>query len=201
MKPTGRMTNIASGNGGVERDPQTLGNHLFFDGSQEEMLRRCLQASVECQRSDDGVRAVVRLWTEGAGHRVPTGFIDKHLILTVEGEDAGGKPGPLRSGPILPSTVGKELEGRPGKLYAKLLHDFDGHSPAPFWQADSDAVDTRLAPGGADETTYNFPPEVVKVRVVVLYRRFWKEVSRSKGWPDGDVTVLHRQADVLHNHK
>ena len=72
MAPTGRMTNIAPGNGGVERDPQTLGSHLLFDGDQDAMLRRCLQASVDCRRSEDGVRATVRLWTEGAGHRVAT---------------------------------------------------------------------------------------------------------------------------------
>ena len=92
------------------------------------------------------MRATVRLWTEDAGHRVPTGFIDRQLILVVEGEDAAGKPVAARAGPRLPSAVGKELEGQAGKLYAKLLHDFDGHSPAPFWRADPEAVDTRLAP-------------------------------------------------------
>ena len=96
----------------------------------------------------------VRLWTEGAGHRVPTGFIDKHLILLVDGEDAAGKPVALQSGPRLPAVAGKELEGRPGKLYAKLLHDFDGHSPAPFWRADPEAVDTRLTPGRTDESEF-----------------------------------------------
>jgi hypothetical protein len=196
MAPTGRMTNIAPGNGGVERDPRTLGNHLFFDGDQDAMLRRCLQASVECRRSKDGVRATVRLWTDGAGHRVPTGFIDKHLILSVEGEDGAGRSVVLQSGPRLPAVAGKELEGRPGKLYAKLLRDFDGRSPVPFWRADPDATDTRLAPGRTDETAFDFPPELAKVRVRVLYRRFWEEVGRSKGWPDADVTVLHREVYV-----
>ena len=45
MKPTGKMTNMAPGHGGVERDPMTLANHRFFDGSREDMLRRCLQLS------------------------------------------------------------------------------------------------------------------------------------------------------------
>ncbi len=192
MKPTGRMTNIAPGNGGVERDPKTLSNHLFFDGDQEEMLRRCLQASVQINRDKHGARAFVRLWTEGAGHSVPTGFIDKHLILTVQGVDAAGKTVGLRAGPTLPSAVGKEWAGRPGRLFAKLLHDFDGRAPAPFWRADPDATDTRIAPGRPDETVYDFPPAVVKVYVVILYRRFWKEVGRRKGWPDADVTVLRR---------
>ena len=45
MKPTGRMTNIAPGHGGLRRDPATLANHRFFDGSQADMLRRCVQVS------------------------------------------------------------------------------------------------------------------------------------------------------------
>ena len=194
MTPTGHMMNVAPDHGGVERDPKTLANHTFFDGGQEEMLRRCLRASVECGRDADGVRATVRLWTEGAGHRVPTGFIDRHLILTVEGEDADGKPVALRDGPRLPPAVGKEREGRPGKLYAKLLHDFDGRSPVPFWRADPDAADTRLEPDRTDETTYAYPPRLARVHVRVVYRRFWEEVARSKGWPDQDVAVW--QSDV-----
>jgi hypothetical protein len=195
MAPTGRMTNIAPGNGGVERDPRTLGNHLLFDGDQEKMLRRCLQASVEWSRKADGVRATVRLWTEGAGHSVPTGFVDKHLILLVEGQDAAGKAVALQSGPRLPSSAGKELEGQPGKLYAKLLRDFDGRSPAPFWRADPEPVDTRLTPGRTDESEFEFAPATTKIRVRVLYRRFWEEVRRSKGWPDGDITILQREIE------
>ena len=160
------------------------------------MLRACLRASVECRRQADGVRATVRLWTEGAGHRVPTGFIDRHLILVVEAEDAAGKPVAVRAGPRLPSAAGKDLEGRPGKLYAKLVRDFDGRSPAPFWRADPDAVDTRLEPGRTDETAFDFPLQAARVEVRVLYRRFWEEVSRSKGWPDPDVAVLRQDVSV-----
>ncbi len=196
MKPTGRLTNIAPDNGGVERDPATLANHLFYDSSQEEMLRRCLRASVECRREADGVRATVRLSAEDSGHRVPTGFIDHHLILTVEGEDAAGKPVAVREGPRLPSATGTDLAGRAGKLYAKLLHDFDGHAPVPFWRADPNAPDTRLEPGRPDETTYDFPLTVARVHVRVIYRRYWQEVARSKGWPDKDVAVWEEDVSV-----
>jgi hypothetical protein len=196
MTPTGRMTNIAPDHGGVERDPKTLANHTFFDGGQEEMLRRCLRATVEGARQADGGRAVVRLATEGAGHRVPTGFIDRHLILTVGAEDAAGRPVAVRNGPRLPAAAGKELEGRAGKLYAKQLHDFDGRSPVPFWRADPDATDTRLEPGQTDETTFDLPAEATQVHVRVIYRRFWEEVARSKGWPDQDVAVWHMDVAV-----
>ena len=196
MTPTGRMMNIAPGKGGVERDPRTLANHAFFDGDQEEMLRRCLKGSVECRRNAQGVRATVHLGTEGAGHRVPTGFIDRHLTLVVEGEDAAGQPVAPRTGPRLPTAAGKELSGKAGKLYAKLLHDFDGNSPVPFWRADPDVIDTRLEPDRVDETTFDFPAQAVRIHVCVLYSRFWENVVKSKRWPDKDVAVWQQTAEV-----
>ncbi len=96
MKPTGRMTNMAPGHGGIHRDPHTLSNHRFFDGSQEAMLRRAVKASVRFERQADSVRARVRLWTEGVGHRLPTGFVDRHLVLVVEGQSADGRSVPPR---------------------------------------------------------------------------------------------------------
>ncbi|MBW3597056.1 MAG: cytochrome c family protein, partial [Planctomycetes bacterium] len=54
MTPTGRMTNIAPGAGGVERDSATLASHTFLPGGRESMLRRCLKVEVE-ERSEQGV--------------------------------------------------------------------------------------------------------------------------------------------------
>src|SRR5262249_18021551 len=67
MTPTGKMTNIAPGQGGIERDPKTLGNHLFFTGSQADMLRRCLKVSATASRHGDVVRANVEVRAEDAG--------------------------------------------------------------------------------------------------------------------------------------
>jgi hypothetical protein len=184
------MTNLAPGHGGLERDPRTLGNHRFFDGSQAQMLRRCVRLSAALRREGGGVRAVVRLWPEGAGHRVPTGFIDRHLILAVEGQAADGRVLRPRAGPALPAAAGPELAGKPGRLYAKLLKDFDGRSPVPFWRADPEPADNRLTPGRAEELIFVFPADLARLRVRVLYRRFWQEVARAKGWPDRDLTVL-----------
>src|SRR5262249_5779942 len=70
MAPTGTLTNIAPGKGGIERDPRTLGNHRFFAGSQEEMLRRCLRVTLELSSVPDGTRADVVVTAEDVGHRV-----------------------------------------------------------------------------------------------------------------------------------
>ncbi len=194
MKPTGRMSNMAPGHGGIRRDPRTLANHRFFDGSQEDMLRRAVQASATLERESNGVRAKVRLWADGVGHRLPTGFVDRHLLLIVEGRDSDGKLLTVRSGPRLPALAGSELEGKPGRLYARMLSDFDGHSPTPFWLAAPDPPpDTRLVPGKIDETTFAFPATLSRLRVRVVYRRFWLEVARVKKWPDQDLLVLDRE--------
>ncbi len=189
MKPTGRLTNVAPGHGGKERAPNKLANHRFFDGHQEDMLRRCVRLNTTVVRQQGGVRATVRLAAEGAGHRVPTGFIDRHLVLVVEGLGAGDSLLPAVTGPQLPPAAG-ELAGRAGKLYAKRLTDFAGRSPSPFWRPAQEVEDTRLTVGSSDETVVSFPATVERIRVRVLYRHFWQETVRVKGWPDRDV-VLH----------
>src|SRR5262249_28789266 len=141
--------------------------------------------------SGDTVRASVTVTASGAGHRVPTGFIDRHLVLVVEGLTADGNVRPPTAGPRLPEYAGEAFAGRGGKLYAKLLKREDGHVPAPFWGADPAPVDNRLSPGVADETAFDFPADVVRLRVRVVHRRFWSETAARKKWPDaGEILVV-----------
>ena len=192
-KPTGRMSNMAPGHGGIQRNPSTLANHRFFDGSQQAMLRRAVKTSVRLERQSDGVRAWVRLWVEDVGHRLPTGFVDRHLVLVVEGQAADGRTVPLRAGPKLPPLAGEELAGRPGRLFARVLRDFEGRSPVPFWLASPAAPsDTRLVPGKVEEELFDFPAALSRLSLRVLYRRFWPEVARRKHWPNDDLVILEQ---------
>lgn len=194
MKPTGRTANLAPGHGGILRDPRTLHNHRFFDDSQEAMLRRVVQTAMDFERGPDGVRARVRLWTEGVGHRLPTGFVDHHLVLVLEGIASSGRAVTALSGPILPAFAGEKVASRPGRLYARVLRDFENHAPVPFWQASPDpATDTRLLPGQIDETRFLFPVGLARVRLRVLYRRFWPEEARRKQWPEDEILVVDRE--------
>jgi hypothetical protein len=195
MTPTGRMTNIAPGHGGLARDPRTLANHRFFDGGRAAMLRRSVQASVTLEPAGKERKVRVRLTVEGAGHRVPTGFVDRQLLLVVDGEDAAGRRLEARSGPTLPAAAGPPLAGRPGRLYAKRLHDSGGRSPVPFWFPGREVDDNRLSPDRTDDLEITYPPDLTRVRVRVLYRRFWHEVAAAKGWPDTDLVVLDRVFD------
>ncbi|HEV3143652.1 MAG TPA: multiheme c-type cytochrome [Gemmataceae bacterium] len=188
MAPTGQLTNIAPGHGGIDRDPATLGNHRFFAGSQLDMLRRCLHLKVELRAEGDQQRATVSIETEGVGHRVPTGFIDRHLVLVVIARDDTGKEVPPVEGPRLPELAG-EVRGQPGRLYAKILKDFAGHSPVPFWRADTRPEDSRLLPGQTETSTWLFPASTRKVEARLLYRKFWTEVAAAKGWPENEMEV------------
>jgi hypothetical protein len=189
--PTGQLTNLAPGKGGIERDPATLGNHRFFNGSLEDMLRRSLHVVVQRTSPNETGRAVVDLRADQVGHRVPTGFVDRNLLLVVEGFDASGaalQPAPVT--PLLPPLAGKNLAGLPGKLYAKRLTDFSGRQPAPFWRAAPEVIDTRLFPEQVEKSVYSFQGHLVRLRVRIIYRRFWAEVAEAKGWPDNDLLLV-----------
>jgi hypothetical protein len=189
MTPTGNLTNVAPGKGGVERDPRTLASHRF-PGGQAEMLRRCLTVSVVLSREHDGVCATAEVSARDVGHRVPTGFIDRNVVLVVEGFDGADRGAGLREGPTLPPTAGRRFTGLPGRLYAKQLKSADGVHPVPFWLAHKEPEDTRLHPGQADRREFRFAAGTERVRVRLLYRRFWPEVAESKGWPDNEIVVV-----------
>ncbi|HZU35428.1 MAG TPA: multiheme c-type cytochrome, partial [Gemmataceae bacterium] len=191
MAPTGKMTNLAPGKGGIERDPQTLANHRFFVGDQASMLRRCLQVKVELKPTPTVVEARVYVRAQDVGHCVPTGFVDHNLVLLVEATDHAGRPLPRRAGPALPKAAGGQLVDQAGRLYARLLHD-ESSAPVPFWRADPDFEDTRLRPDQTNQSVFTFPPNAAQVRVRLLYRRFWPQVAGSKHWPDKDLVVLDR---------
>ena len=195
MKPTGRMTNIAPGKGGIERDPATLGNHHFWDGSQAAMLRRSLDLRVETKRGAD-TEVTLRLTAKEVGHRVPTGFIDRQLILSVEALDGRGRIVEALAGPRLPPSVGRTLGGKVGRLYARQLRDEDGRSPAPFWRSLPEPIDTRLRPEVPDILRVRLPEAAATIRIRVLHRRFWEAVRLEKGWESDDILVIDRSIDL-----
>ncbi|HLJ95019.1 MAG TPA: multiheme c-type cytochrome [Gemmataceae bacterium] len=196
MAPTGRLSNLATGKGGFPRDPHTLANHRFFAGSQVEMLRQCLKITIALSRSPDSFAAEVEVRTVGVGHSVPTGFVDRNLILMLEAYGADGQTIAPRSGRLLPPVAGKSWTGRPGHLYAKQLTGFDGHGPVPFWRAQPDVVDSRLVPGRPDRSTYRFPVGVNRIVVRLVYQRFWEDVANQKNWPDNAILLLEKTLEL-----
>lgn len=197
MTPTGQMTNIAPNAGGIERDPKSLASHSLLPGGRLQMLQRCLKIDTSVAReSRDLVHCRVGLVTHDVGHRVPTGFIDRHLLLVVEAFDAHGDSIRVAAGPRLPEAAGRTLAGLPGRLFGRLLVGENGESPAPFWRAANSLPDTRLHPQQPEVTEFQLPGTTAKIRVRLLYRRFWPQVTASKGWPDDTLVVVDSSVEV-----
>lgn len=191
MTPSGSLTNIAPGHGGIERDPLTLASHSM-PGATPEMLRRAVRMQTRLQRTDNGMKLEVALTGGDVGHRIPTGFVDRRLVLTVTAMDGSGSALTPTSGPLLPADAGWGVN-QPGLLFAKVLEDYDGQSPVPFWHPSRIREDTRLEPGKTRTATWTFPgPNVRAVQVKLTYYRFPPQVSRSKGWPDDAVVVYEK---------
>jgi hypothetical protein len=75
-------------------------------------------------------------------------------------------------------------------LFGRLRSDFTGQAPAQFWRGGNDPVDTRLSPGVTSVSDFVFSADLFRVRVRLLYRRFWLEVTVAKGWSDRDIVVF-----------
>jgi hypothetical protein len=196
MAPTGKMTNIAPGHGGVERDPMTLASH-DTPGANLTMLRRCLKLRPRLLATTNGWEVQVEVSAVDVGHHVPTGFIDRHLILVVEGQAADGTSIAVQSGPRLSAAVGDAtVVGAAGALFAKQIADEAGNQPVPFWQFHRVAADTRLRPGEPQHFRWSFPKQTSVVVVRLTYRRFWKIDADRKRWPDNELVIFEERLAV-----
>jgi hypothetical protein len=195
MAPTGRMTNVAPGAGGIERDPLTLSGHDFLPGGKEAMLRRSVKVEFAVSKLADGWRVEVEVVARNVGHRVPTGFIDRHLLLVVDPQDDRGAAMPAISGPVLPAASGS-FTGRRGRMFAKLLADLDGQGPIPFWRPAADPIDTRLVPEQPVRSQFVVPATARRVRVRLIYRPFWESVARDKAWPADEIVVYDETREI-----
>lgn len=187
MTPTGQMTNIAPGHGGVARDPFALASHHVAGGTPE-MLRRSLKTQVRARVVPRGWQVEVEVNAAHVGHRVPTGFVDRQLILLVEATDAEGQRVKLTEGATLPASAGKWATA-PGMLYAKQLFGEADRTPVPFWLPVLRCEDTRLHPEQPDRQTFVFASSARQVTVRLWYRRFWQTVADARGWTDNDLLL------------
>ncbi len=190
MAPTGKMTNIAPGHGGIERAASTLASH-HLPGASLEMLRQSLKVSVQASVEPNGRRVEVAIVAEGVGHRVPTGFPDRQLVMVVKAYDAKGALVKLSEGPRLPRSVGK-WSGSAGVLYAKQLTGEAARTPIPFWLHVEKIEDTRLHPEHPDRRAFVFAESAHRVTLQLWYRRFWQEVADERGWTDNDTLVVEK---------
>ncbi len=156
----------------LRRPSDQIHTHSF---QGREQAREALSLQLTARR--DGLRLTVNtsVLCNGAGHRVPTGSGDKHLLLVIVATDKEGNPLRLDKGPRVPRHAGgrgdpiaigrTEVELRlqegnfarlPGREFAQVLADADGNTHVPFWRAVKVVEDTRLGPEGKVDTAHVF---------------------------------------------
>ncbi|MCR4412739.1 MAG: hypothetical protein NUV77_09980, partial [Thermoguttaceae bacterium] len=163
------------------------------------LLRSHLDLSVTGSRKTDSLEIIVELRARDIGHRMPTGYPDRALLVWVSARDTKGRELALLDGPRLPPVAGignpreGNLAGQPGRMYAKSLEGLDGTQPVPYWRSNRVAFDTRLQPDQSDRLHFRFdhPQGAPLVSVKLLYRRFPKVMADQKGWPDNDLEIEH----------
>lgn len=193
MPPPTDRTNIAPNKGGIERRAETLSRH-DFPGATAELLKKSVKADIRAERGRDAVEVEVRLVAENVGHKTPTGFADRHLMLLVEGTDAAGKEAALLRGDVLPRRAGSAA-GKPGRLFGNQ-HLNPAGDPLPFWVPEGTWIDSRLAPGNAESATWRFAPSIRSVRIRVVHRRFWPIVAETRGWKDYETVIVDRTVEA-----
>jgi hypothetical protein len=164
-----------------------------------QLLRSHLDLSVTGSQTTDSLEITVELCVRNVGHRMPTGYPDRALLLWVSATEANTRDLPLLDGPRLPSIAGLgdpregNLAGQPGRIYAKSLEGLDGTQAVPYWRPNRVAFDTRLQSDQADRVRFRFdrPQGAPSVSVKLLYRRFPKAVADHKAWPDNDLEIHH----------
>lgn len=200
-----KLTNIAPGKGGIERDPSTIHNHNMTVDA--ELLRNSLTMETAAKIHDGKVMVDVKLTNDRTGHHVPTDSPLRHLILLVEARDSRGVPLKQLSGPRLPDWCGKgdahkgHYAGHPGKAYAKILaNKWTGEYPTgAYWDHTEIVSDNRLAAFAADRTQFAFVKTGRKnaiVSVKLLYRRAFITLMEQKNWNVPDIVMAEKQISL-----
>lgn len=196
-----KVTNVAPGKGGIERNPGTIHNHNMTVDA--ELLCNALTMDARANLQDGKIRVTVTLTNDKTGHHVPTDSPLRHLILLVEAADSRGKILRQLEGSQLPEWCGTgtgrkdHYAGLPGKAYAKLLKEkwTEVFPTGAYWNHTELVSDSRLAVFARDVSDYAFTPPAqgkATVTVTLLYRRAFIALMEQKKWDVPDI-VMARQ--------
>lgn len=181
----------------------TIRSHRI-EGTTAPFLENAVTLELDARVEAGAIVVDATITNDQTGHHVPTGVTIRNMILLVEAFDMHGAPLASSGEQVIDDLggVGDPAEGYwaglPGKLYAKVPADREGHAPVFYTEAASLAWDNRIPAGERDTTHYAFAlPEhagPVQVTARVVYRRSFRAVVDAKGWTtDGHGAPL---ADV-----
>ncbi|MFZ1757394.1 MAG: carboxypeptidase regulatory-like domain-containing protein [Caldilineaceae bacterium] len=179
--------------GGPVRPEGQVHSHAMPGGYDEELLQNALSLSANARMVGGRLWVTVDVTNDQTGHDVPTDSPLRHVILLVEATDAADQKLVWRSGGRLPAWAGG-YEGEPGRIFAKTLRDdWTGEMPTgAIWRPVTIASDTRIPALSTRRSSFSFaPPDagISNIRVRLIYRRAWPDLSEWKGWNDPDILM------------
>jgi hypothetical protein len=190
------------------RDPDTMRSHRI-EGTTPEYLENALDVELLVERDGPYIEVRVEVINSKTGHHVPTGVTIRNVILLVEAKRSADE----RSLHFVSGDVVHELggvgdpaqgyyAGLPGKMFAKIIEDFEGNAPTFFTDAKAIIFDNRIPALETDTSTYRFivPGGGGEVQVLAraIYRRSFRTLVDAKQWThDGHGNPL---ADVQPPH-
>lgn len=190
----------------LRRPQEQIHDHGFLG---RDLATTAVDLEVSARRKGGRLLVTTTVTAVEAGHRVPTGSGDKHLLLVVVATDGTGRPYALVEGPRLPAHAGGDPDatgldaaalrdrlaegdfaGLPGREFAQVLADAAGRTHVPFWRAVRVVEDTRLVPGTPVTVPHRFAVDggrAVTVEVEVWHRLRYKrdDVARDVKGPGG----------------
>ncbi len=198
------MTNMAPGNGGIDRDPSKIHAHLQLGAQDQEFMENALSMSASASFENKTVMVQVTLSNDNTGHHVPTGSPLRHLILLVSAKDAQGRALTQLDGPKVPEWGGAGdpdkgyYGGLPGQGYAKILEELWTQvvPTGSYWNHTRLVSDNRIPAMAEDHTTYTFDgPDNsdISITVTLLYRRAFKNIQDQKKWNTPDMVMARQQ--------
>jgi len=201
------LTNVASGKGGVERDPLTIPAHTFPGASSTDLLQNAVTMSVSSRRDGNRVIIEVNILNNRTGHHVPSDSPLRQLILLVQAAGPGGEPLVQVDSPMLPdwAGIGDPAEGYyaglPGKAYARILEEiWTGISPTgAYWNPTRVVSDNRIPAFGSDTSTYIFEAPAVgsiTVDISLFFRRAFIQLMEWKGWDVPDILMEEARIEI-----
>lgn len=195
MKPDGRLENIAPGKGGINRNPKEMASHQLMPGGLQQMLQNSILHEEEIIMGEADCSVRVWLKAVNVGHKIPTGYIDRHMILRLRAKFQGEELKPIE-GLTLPPWVDNSLAGNAGVLFGRPLLNAGKLEVQPFWQGGSEFVDSRLEPETPKSWVWKFPRKIECVQISLIYRPFWKEQQVIKQWANQDVVVFEKTLTI-----
>ena len=186
--------------GGLERDPETIYSHRMPGAVDMELLEKAVLLSGEAFYTPNGLKVIVEITNHNTGHKIPTDFPGRHLILLVQVYDENGRPLHQETGPVLPVWTGEgkveegNFSGLAGEAYALILEEvWTGKSPSiAYWNPFEVLSDNRIEVDEVKKSEYAFSGSVsgeVTISIQLILRRNFKDVMDWKQWDSPDIVI------------